>query len=830
MSRISALAARKLFDQAAPARSLAARLAVAALVIAVSVALLALLALMPLRDRSIALDIGAEGYFRAPDETTDVRRLAGFHEPESLDGISYRWTKGWARMVFPNGHRLGDQLYLRLRMCGCHPDGAQPTGQLVLDNQPIGPLPASAGYRRYTILVPPGADPDAGSDLLVELRVPTSSFDGRPIGVRLDQVMLLAAPQPALTWTTALALALAGAAVALAVAWLVHHRPSRALLLAGLLLGPALILGVYRHQDLAPSALVLAALWGVLVVAFTRPGRVALALPLAAIVLALPLMPQLLGGWLIDDAFISFRYAQHLINGYGLVFNPGERVEGYTNFLWTVAMAGVLWPGGDPAYIARLLTLLIAQATVVLCSIARTSILNSQFSILNLIAPLLLATSGPFLLYSARGSGMETALFTLLLLGGVLAYLRRPSRMEDGGWRMEDRKSPGHPPPSTFYPLPVAGAGVLLALAAMTRPEGVLVAALTAGHALVSRRRRDAVALAGAFLAIFLPYYLWRFAYYGLPLPNTFYVKVGATSAQLERGLRYLADYWLAEGWAWGIGLAAILVVGIIKNKEQRTKNKEPERTPQHPVRPALCGRPLEEQRTKNKEPERTPQHPVRPALCGRLSHPNAYLALVVLAYCGYIVAVGGDWLPGARFVVPLIPLMALLAQAGLGWLARRGRWGTALAGALLALALLDHARHALTTSAYDAGNLIWRENDVVARRREVGRWLRAHTPPGTLVAVEAAGALPYYSRRPTIDILGLNDRHIASLDIPSIGAGKPGHEKTDIAYVLDRRPDIIPYFSAPYFYDFPRFYAEYAREEHDGPEGYTVILFRRTP
>jgi arabinofuranosyltransferase len=824
MSRISALAGRGSIGETAQDGLGASRLAVSAQVIAVSIALLALLALAPLFDRSLTLDIGAEGPFRAPDETALVRRLAGVHEPEFLDGVSYRWTKGWARMVFPNGHQLGDQLYLRLRLCGCHPEGDQPVARLALDNRPLGSLPTSAGYRRYTILVPPGADPDAGSDLLVELRMPTTSYDGRPVGVRLDQVELWAAPAPALAWPSALALALAGALIALAAARLVRDRPARVVLLAGLLLGPALILGAYRHQELAPSAQVLAALWGVLLVVLARPARLALALPLVAIVLALPMLPQLLGGWLIDDAFISFRYAQQLVAGHGLVFNPGERVEGYTNFLWTIAMAGVLWLGGDPAYIARLVTLLIAQATVVLCFKAGTSILNSQFSMLHLTAPLLLATSGPFLLYSARGSGMETALFTLLLLGGVLAYLGRSRGGEGERGRGGDRSSILHPPSSILHPL---GAGALLALAAMTRPEGLLVAAITVGHTLVSRRRGDAIALAGAFLAIFLPYYLWRFAYYGLPLPNTFYVKVGATSAQVERGWLYLADYWAAEGWAWAIGLGAILIVGITKNQEQRTKNREP--------------------RTENREP-RTEEGEAavggrRSAVGGQrlssrftshvsrfTSHPNTYLALVVLAYSGYIVAVGGDWLPGSRFVVPLVPLLVLLAQAGLAWLAQRGRWGAVLAGTLLALALLDHARHTLTTSAYDPSNRIWSENDVVARRREVGRWLRANTPPGTLVAVEAAGALPYYSRRSAIDILGLNDRHIASLDVPSIGEGKPGHEKTDIPYVLDRRPDIIPYFSAPYFYDEPRFYAEYAREEHDGPEGYTVILFRRRP
>lgn len=40
-----------------------------------------------------------------------------------------------------------------------------------------------------------------------------------------------------------------------------------------------------------------------------------------------------------DDAFISFRYAYNLVNGIGLVWNEGERIEGYTNFLWTLAMS-----------------------------------------------------------------------------------------------------------------------------------------------------------------------------------------------------------------------------------------------------------------------------------------------------------------------------------------------------------------------------------------------------------------------------------------------------------------------------------------------------------
>src|SRR6185295_16797770 len=84
--------------------------------------------------------------------------------------------------------------------------------------------------------------------------------------------------------------------------------------------------------------------------------------------------------------------------------------------------------------------------------------------------------------------------------------------------------------------------------------------------------------------------------------------------------------------------------------------------------------------------PSRLLPHIARLASLGWLANSNAYLLLLVVAYMAYIAAVGGDWLPEGRFVVPLIPLLVLLAQAGLSRLAGHGRWGLALATALLAL------------------------------------------------------------------------------------------------------------------------------------------------
>jgi len=62
--------------------------------------------------------------------------------------------------------------------------------------------------------------------------------------------------------------------------------------------------------------------------------------------------------------------------------------------------------------------------------------------------------------------------------------------------------------------------------------------------------------------------------------------------------------------------------------------------------------------------------------------------------------------------------------------------------------------------------------------------------PPGTLVATNAAGALPYFSDLPVIDMLGLTNRHIARARPDT--EGWIGHERGDGAYVLDREPDLV--------------------------------------
>jgi hypothetical protein len=267
----------------------------------------------------------------------------------------------------------------------------------------------------------------------------------------------------------------------------------------------------------------------------------------ALLVLSILTLPNL--GHTVDDAFIGFRYAENLVHGRGLVYNPGERVEGYTNFLWVLLVAPFIAGSIDPEAAAKGLGLIASAGT--LAAVVRFGTKAGRFRETAWVAPLFLASSPPFFLWTT--GGMETPLFTCLL---TWAAVLAAEGLENGL-------------------LPPA-AGLLLGAAALTRPEGAGVAVVLLALAwwLAPRGsdlRRSVLRSACIFLVIFLPYFSWRVWYYGRLLPNTYYAKVGTGSAQLERGLRYVqaffdySGYWLAlplAGLGWAGRRRPVLLLG----------------------------------------------------------------------------------------------------------------------------------------------------------------------------------------------------------------------------------------------------------------------------
>ena len=251
--------------------------------------------------------------------------------------------------------------------------------------------------------------------------------------------------------------------------------------------------------------------------------------------------------FLCDDAFVSFRYARNLLEGHGLVYNVGERVEGYTNFLWTLELAA-LWGlfGLRPEHAAPWLSAACTAATVaaMLWWAARLPHLK-QRKLTAWMALGLLCSSATFAAWTS-GGGLETRQFTLfVVLAVVCLSLYRRSRRG------------------------LTAASLSLAAAALTRPEGLLIAACCFAW-FAAQRMLDSEADAGrprldwpGLLHLVLPFavligghFLFRYAYYGEWLPNTYYAKhvrpwyemgfVYLWAAALETGLYLL----LPLAWA----------------------------------------------------------------------------------------------------------------------------------------------------------------------------------------------------------------------------------------------------------------------------------------
>ncbi len=220
------------------------------------------------------------------------------------------------------------------------------------------------------------------------------------------------------------------------------------------------------------------------------------------------------GGWLVDDAFVSFRYLEHWVDGNGLVFNPGERVEGYTNFLWLLLLA--------PLYAAGLPTPLAAQVLGIALSLVAVALLYA-IGIAKIGRRLGWLPAALYALNHALMAwgfgGLELPLFLALFLWGT--RLLCVSR-------------------SSFCLLPFA-------LAALTRPEGYFF--LLLGLAAVwlgltaSPTRRARLAVSALALVLVGAHLAFKLAYYGALLPNTFYAKVGFQLTQLARGWTYLEGF-----------------------------------------------------------------------------------------------------------------------------------------------------------------------------------------------------------------------------------------------------------------------------------------------
>lgn len=468
-----------------------------------------------------------------------------------------------------------------------------------------------------------------------------------------------------------------------------------------------------------------------------------------------------LGTDAVDDAYISFRYAQNAILGHGLLFNPGERVEGFTNFLWTALMIPLEGSHVDVGRASMVLGALFGLGVIWL--VLRFAKLVSVPASAGILAAFLLAADGSFVLWSV--SGLETVMFAFLIFAGAFLYIREQEWNTLRNTNFATRHS-------RLDPFPYSG--IFFALAAMTRPEGLFVFAITVAHQvlwrILSERRlftfRD-LARIFAFGLIFAPYWMGRWWYYKSFLPNSFYAKVSASgpAAQIDRGWNHLSQF-VGVHLGWLIVVPPI--IAVLSNVKQFA-NYVLRFTPH--------------------KSHLTPRF-----------FWTTYFAAIIIPYTAYIVYVGGDWSVG-RFFVPLLAMFYLLFSTGIGdmwkWLVdtRVRGWGqqvqylgisvSILLVTLLIIVSSWNGEYGIFIRGFDAGR-------ATLARETMGKWLKSNVAPGTLIAVDAAGQVPYFSGLPAIDMFGINDLHIGRLQVATLGQGTPGHEKFDLIYVITRQPEYV--------------------------------------
>lgn len=467
----------------------------------------------------------------------------------------------------------------------------------------------------------------------------------------------------------------------------------------------------------------------------------------------------------LDDAYISYRYAANLVNGHGLVYNPGEYVEGITNLLWTLLIAGGLRLGFEANAAGHVLGVASAVAALTATWCYACAFLGPGRRWLAGLAPWIVLAATPFMIWTS--SGMETPLYVALTIASLAAVAWNRPGLATG----------------------------CVGFATLTRPDAVLTAAVIYGFHLLQHRREGWRSLRWplAYAAILLALTGFRLAYYGSPVPNTFYAKVGGVP--IERGFRQVWDF-------LALGLAPLLVpAAIAVGFERRTR----------------------------------------------------VAAAVGLLIAPYVISVGGDIFPHFRFLLPLLPIVGALAVVGidrgsrihrlvglafglsvvlglgqllfevmppvlllasgasalawgigasdLRWRAHAAAGATGVLVVSLAVAfdlfaptgtsflrLPELARFRLLAEVWEKGSYF----EKLGRNR--AQKLLAQRPPVRLVATGAIGSLGYYSNLPILDIYGLVDPVIARSPVTSRDdlALIPGHQRSDADYVMSRKPDYI--------------------------------------
>ena len=240
-----------------------------------------------------------------------------------------------------------------------------------------------------------------------------------------------------------------------------------------------------------------------------------------------------------DDAYISYRYVANFLNGDGLVFNIGERVEGMTNFGWVLYL--IFWGklGLDYILISKITGCIFGGGIIVLTYLLAEKLFrDSAYKWYAIIASLLVGINQSLAYWSI--AGLETAAFGFFVLWSFYLYLQKRNLII-----------------------------FTLLIAVFLRPEGAFVTGLLILVEAVTERKIPKFMLKSALSAFILslPYVAFKLWYYGSILPNPFYAKTGVNLTQLANGWEYLSRFMQHYGF---YGLPILLPILFMKKMSRQ--------------------------------------------------------------------------------------------------------------------------------------------------------------------------------------------------------------------------------------------------------------------
>jgi hypothetical protein len=446
---------------------------------------------------------------------------------------------------------------------------------------------------------------------------------------------------------------------------------------------------------------------------------------------------------LFDDAMISMRYAWHLTQGHGLVWNVAEYVEGFTNPLWTLLMAGGIMLAGDrnaPLLVIAFGVLLrfawLGLTGLAAAELARTARLGNRLVVVMVL--LLSAAYYPSSYWSYVG--MEVSAIGTLHAASAWIFLlaRRKTR------------NPGL----------VLALHATIIIAYFIRPDAILfglplAAAVAVGSVADHGRRLPKLLLISWALPILLVgvHIAARLQYYGDVLPNTYRLKVEGLTVEerLSNGFGFMLLFVIET---------ALLFVGAVL-----TLLKFP-----------------------------------------RIRSAALPLLASTLLVCAYQVWVGGDpwpyWrqmsssLTGAFLIVGIGVAAWRRALAAQEDPRRRPTRYTAPAAYVAATVFLMNL-HFWPEIVFRTSPYLSQAHHEIFRQAEA---VRAVMKPDARILVFWAGVIPYHTKLRSDDALGKTEPHIAALPgrtSPSWGGmnGVPGHNKYDLSYsIAGKLPDYVQF------------------------------------